>query len=765
MNKVFGILAHVDAGKTTLSESILFNSGFLRQAGRVDFRTSFLDNGETERNRGITIFSKQAVFNYKNNQYTLIDTPGHSDFSFEVVKSLDILDFAILLISGTDGIQSHTKFLWKLLQDKHIPTIIFVNKCDVPDIDKDERLLEIYDTFSDNVPVLFGSALKNIGIKELLDYIDENTVVPTYEESFNYRFFRISTDKKGQKLNFIKITGGSLKVKDSINGEKVNEIRIYSGDKYEAVNEVKAGTVCAVLGPQNIGLDSAIQIAPINYRVLATDGTDSLSLFEKLGRIAEEQPQLNLTYNEYTHEVRVNLMGKMDREIFCTEVKRRLDIPIKVDSGKIIYKETIKDTVIGSGHFEPLRHYAEVHLKIEPIENGSGIIYDSICPSDSLASNWQRLIISGLENKRHKGVLTGSVLTDVKITLIAGKAHPKHTEGGDFRQASCRAVRQGLMKAENILLEPMMNFSIILPFESIGRSITDLTEMGCTFSSPCEKNGLSEITGTGPLRKLFDYQEKVTEYSRGKGKIEIENCGYAPCKESEKIISDFAYNPQADLRNSPDSVFCVHGSGEIIPWNEVEKHCDIDIKERPAQIEQVFTRKINIDDKTLQEIFKREFKNFDPLATRNQNKTTEYKTTLNRESTISKNYLIIDGYNFLYARKDTDRETMLNLLSSYSAFKNLKTYVIFDAYNISGNGKNEVYNNINIHYTGKAESADLYIEKLLHEIGKNNHVRVVTSDWMIQLSALSSGILRTSSHELWEEIAIAVEEMKAFING
>ncbi|MCR5522513.1 MAG: TetM/TetW/TetO/TetS family tetracycline resistance ribosomal protection protein [Clostridia bacterium] len=821
---VLGILAHVDAGKTTLAESILYNFGVLREKGRVDNGNTALDTHHLERERGITIFSSQAVFTANNHEFTLLDTPGHVDFSCETERTLRIIDVAILVISGIDGVQSHTKTIWNLLEIYNIPVFIFVTKTDYARKDPalimdelrselsddcidftdiyssdfkeriavySEALLEKYlsgkeftnDDISDLIfskriiPCFFGSGLKNTGVREFIQAIDRLLIDKKYPEVFGARAFKISHDKD-IRLTHIKVTGGKISVKDTLEyddkSEKVNRIRIYSGSKYITVDEAEAGSVCAVEGltdasaSQGFGyekdFDSPVLEPIMNFRLNLPNNIDVSSFLPKIKLIEEEEPTLKVTWNSFLKQIQVGLMGKVQAEILVSLIAEKYGIDVTVDNGMIQYKETIKEPVEGVGHYEPLRHYSEVHLILEPLERGKGLVFESRCSEDMLDSNYQKLILTHLNEKEHLGVLTGSPVTDLKITLVAGRAHLKHTEGGDFRQATYRAVRQGLMQSESILLEPFYNFTLYLPYEYLGRAINDIKQRYGTFETPEESDKTIILKGKAPVSTMLGYNNEVASYTSGKGKLVCSPAGYEECHNSEEVISAINYNPEADIDNTPDSVFCSHGSGFVVKWNEVENymHLGSSIKKGEKYFSAVNHRNFHIDDKELEEIMRREFGEakydlYRPV------KPDYINEEVDTDLKYRKHWIIIDGYNVIFswddlkdiAKSDLDsaRRKLMEILSNYSAFTKENVVLVFDAYKVDGNkGENFDFNNIHVVYTKERELGDVYIEKLIKEIGKNDKVRVVSSDSLIQLSAVRFGVQRLSSREFETEI-------------
>ena len=816
---VAGILAHVDAGKTTLAEAMLYRTGTLRKIGRVDHGDTALDTHTLERERGITIFASQAVLTTKDTQITLLDTPGHIDFSSETERTLSVLDYAILVISGLDGVQPHTRTLWKLLKAYRIPTFVFVTKMDfarkteeeitenlISELDGEfvnfsdkaavgeglalcsETLMEKYlggEDITDSeiadairarqvFPCYFGSGLKLQGIDELLDALNRYTREPDYPDSFGARVFKISHDPQGVRLTHIKVTGGILRVRDFIGDEKVSGIRIYSGAKFVTADCVEAGEVCALTGlskthnGQGLGFEAA-ETEPItepvmNYRIVLPEGCDAQTMLPKLRELEEEDPQLHITWNSHLQEIHVGLMGEVQAEILKSIVAERFGVPIAIDSGRVLYKETITGPVEGVGHYEPLRHYAEVHLILEPLPRGSGLQFATDCSEDTLEGNWQRLILMHLSEKQHLGVLTGSPITDMKITLAAGRAHIKHTEGGDFRQATYRAVRQGLMQAQSKLLEPWYSFRLEVPSEQIGRAISDIRMKSGEFEPPEDMGGVSVLRGKAPVTSLNDYAAEVAAYTGGRGKLYCENAGYADCHDAEKVIAGFAYDPEADLDNTPDSVFCAHGGGFGVKWNKVPDYMHLEscLKKEKPYAPPVNRRNLRIDDKELQAIMEREFGKpkyelYRP-AVRTQEKESSPVELTRRES-----YVLVDGYNVIFAWQDLKslaesnlgaaRERLMEILCNYSAYTHHHVVLVFDAYKVPGNtGEKFDFHNIHVVYTKERELGDVYIEKLIAEIGKNDHVRVVTSDNLIQLSAVRFGVMRTSAAEFEKEI-------------
>ena len=823
-----GLIAHVDAGKTTLSEAMLYLSGKIKKLGRVDHRDSYLDTHLLERERGITIFSKQAVMPLEKSTVYLLDTPGHADFSAEAERTVQILDYAVLVISGTDGVQAHTETLWRLLERYHVPCFLFVTKMDLPGADE-ERLMEglrrelsegcvdftnrgkdffeklaLCDEVAmekyldmglseEDIPALirrrslfpcfFGSGLKTLGVEELLRAIDDYCLPVEDSGEFSARVFKIARDAQGSRMTWLKIGGGELKVRTPLRyttqsgeelEEKINQIRLYSGSKYETADAVQAGQVCAVLGLSasypGQGLGAADRAAEpvlepvLSYRMILPAGTDPAALLPKLMQLQEEDPQLHISWNERTRDISVQLMGRVQTEILKSLIQERFDLDVSFDAGRIMYRETIADTVEGVGHFEPLRHYAEVHLLMEPLPRGSGLVLESSCSEDQLDRNWQRLILTHLAEKKHLGVLTGSPLTDVKITLAAGKAHLKHTEGGDFRQATYRAVRQGLMQAKSVLLEPYYAFSLTVPPEQIGRAINDLRAMGGEFSSPEDSGGLSRIEGSAPVCGLGGYMNELAAYSHGRGRLFLRPDGYRPCKNSDSVIIELAYDAQSDTENPADSVFCAHGAGFNVKWDQVPDYMHLEscLKKEasPEPAAPVFRRSLDIDERELEAIMEREF---GPIRRREYRAAEKNEAPAPAPVENKKEYIIVDGYNVIFAwnslkalakeHLDLARGRLMDILSNYCGFTRAELVLVFDGYRSPGNpGSRTEYHNIHVAYTKDGETADAYIERLANDIGKNYSVRVITSDNLIRLSALRSGVLRTSSREFEGEV-------------
>lgn len=862
---VIGMLAHVDSGKTTLSEAMLYLSGAINKLGRVDKKDSFFDTFSLERSRGITIFSKQAVFEYNNTQFTLLDTPGHIDFSAETERTLQVLDYAVLVVSAADGVQSHTLTLWRLLKKYGVACFVFVNKTDLDTADKalvlrrlkekfgdgcidfsdtkseaffenaalcDEALLNKYyetGTLEENdisecikrrkiFPCMFGSALKLDGVEAFLNILEKYTLPPKYKTEFSAKVFKIA-ENKGTRLTFLKITGGSLRVREALQsqknktGEKVNQIRIYSGEKFVTADEAEAGTVCAVTGitfakpGDGLGAesDSAMPVLEpvLTYRTELPDGIDAHKALEKMKILEDEDPQLKVVWNDRLKEIHLQLMGGVQLEVLQCIIKERFGLEVKFGKGGIIYKETIADTVEGIGHFEPLRHYAEVHLILKPGKRDSGIIVRSQCKEDVLDKNWQRLIITHLCEKTHLGVLTGSPITDVEITLASGRAHPKHTEGGDFRQATYRAVRQGLRSAKSVLLEPIYEFFLEVPSESIGRAMADIQRMSGSFDPPETNADASTLHGFAPVGEMLDYSQAVVQYTHGKGKLTCLLKGYDVCHDAQKVIEEIGYDCDADTDNPCDSVFCSHGAGFNVKWDEVKSRmhlpCALSVpkseytaqKNKKAAASKKDGDSLFALDKELMRIFEQ---TYGPIKSRNYNRyqggftLTESSDKGDNEKNENQKkykekkpkygneteYLLVDGYNVIFSwdslKKNADesieaaRNTLINILCNFQGYKKCEIILVFDAYKVKNNpGEVERVNNISIVYTKEAETADTYIEKTSHRLAKNNRVRVVTSDALEQLIILEGGALRVSSREFQFEVAQAEEEIRKII--
>lgn len=840
-NIVLGILAHVDAGKTTLSEAMLYLSGKLKKLGRVDHRDSFLDNNSLERARGITIFSKQAVMPLGEMTVTLLDTPGHVDFSAEAERSLQVLDYAVLVISGTDGVQAHTETLWKLLERYNVPVFIFVTKMDLPGCDRQEimdglrtRLSERCVDFSaegetlfesaamcseeamdeyietgsigaerlrdmlrrrEIFPCCFGSGLRTEGVAEFLNTLELYARPGDYSEDFSARVYKIARDAQGNRMTFMKVTGGALRVRSLMKyadrdgnafEEKISQLRIYSGAKYDTAETVLPGQICAALGLTGTypgqGLGAAGDFAEpllepvMSYRVILPPQSDPAVLLPKLMQLDQEDPQLHIVWNERTREISVQLMGRVQAEIFRSLVKERFDTDITLDTGRIMYRETIKDTVEGVGHFEPLRHYAEVHLLLEPLPRGSGIELSSSCPEDELDRSWQRLILTHLAEKQHIGVLTGSPVTDIRFTLAAGRAHIKHTEGGDFRQATYRAVRQGLMQAESVLLEPWYSFVLEVPAEQIGRAISDVRAMNGEIDSPEDAGGMMRLEGAAPVAGMNEYMQELLAYTHGRGRLSLTPGGYRACRDQQKIVDAIGYEPERDTDNPADSVFCSHGAGVNIPWDQVKDYMHLESCLKPpveetAPIAAPRYRSLSIDDRELEAIMEREFGKIKrPQYSARQVNAAASEPVFEKKP----EFIIVDGYNLIFAwdelkklaadRLDLARGRLMDMLSNYCGFTKAKLVLVFDGFRTPGNsGSREDYHNINVAFTKDGETGDAYIERLADEIGKNYSVRVVTSDNLIRLSALRSGVLRCSSGEFKNEVEWVLGQIDAVL--
>ncbi|NLN42235.1 MAG: GTP-binding protein [Clostridiales bacterium] len=844
---VIGILAHVDAGKTTLSEAMLYISGKIRRMGRVDKRDSYLDTNELERARGITIFSKQAVFEVDGTEITLLDTPGHVDFSAEMERTLQVLDYAILVISGADGVQGHTQTLWRLLDVYKIPVFLFVNKMDQIGTDKEKLLTELKKFLDDGCiefgnddeedfydqlamcdeaimesyletghidtsqiarlikkrkvfPCFFGSALKLEGVETFLTSIVKYTQTPAYPEEFGAKIFKISRDEQGNRLTHMKITGGKLKVRDALtNGkweEKVNQIRIYSGDKYEVVDEVEAGAVCAVTGlseirpGEGLGIEHASRtplLEPVlTYQIVLPEGCDPRAMLPKLREIEEEEPELRIVWDEELQEIQAQIMGEVQIEILQSIIKESFDIDVTFDSGRVLYKETIGNTVEGVGHFEPLRHYAEVHLLLEPGERGSGLQFALNCSEDVLEKNWQNLILTHLEEKVHKGVLTGSPITDIKITLVSGRAHKQHTQGGDFREATYRAVRQGLMQAESILLEPYYTFRLEIPEKMVGRAMTDIEQMHGTYQILEAKDGWVVLGGSAPVVNMRNYHSKVAAYTKGQGRLFCSLKGYEPCHNSSEVIKSIGYDPEKDAENPTGSIFCKNGAGFSVSWDKVIDHMHVEsyLEQRKKEsVEEAVANKPRAREEkwiSLEEI--------DEIINRtyyaNQGKKSSWKkrksaresyyrprtisSTIIQKEEPKEEYLLVDGYNVIFAwpelkeiayeNMDAARVKLVESLSNYQGIRKCKIIVVFDAYRVKGHREEVLtHNNIYIVYTKEAQTADHYIEKFVHDHHKKYHITVATSDALEQIIIRGKGAALLSARELIEEIQRASE--------
>ena len=847
---VIGILAHVDAGKTTLSEALLYQTGALKKLGRVDHRDAFLDTFALERERGITIFSKQAELMLQDTAVTLLDTPGHVDFSAEMERTLQVLDCAILVVSGTDGVQAHTATLWRLLARHHIPTFLFINKMDIQSADRAAVLAELKSRFDEGCidfgapdsmaeeiavcdesvlerflecgqveareisalvaarkvfPCYFGSALKLDGVEELLSGLDRYMQPPQYGADFGARVFKIARDGQGNRLSYLKITGGSLSVRTQLSGqedggwqEKVNQIRIYSGEKYQTVERAESGMVCAVAGLTHtrpgMGLGCEAGAMPpvlepvLNYRVDLPEGCDAHAMLQNLRLLEEEDPQLRVVWNERLGEIHLQLMGEVQLEILTRLIAERFGVEVAFDEGSIVYKETIAAPVIGIGHFEPLRHYAEVHLLLEPGERGSGIRLDTACSTDMLDLNWQRLVLTHLAEKIHLGVLTGAPVTDIKITLLAGRAHIKHTEGGDFREATYRAVRNGLMQAESVLLEPYYAFRLELPDDCVGRAMNDIQRMDGTFDPPEQQDGGTVLTGTAPVAAMRNYWTEVAAYSKGRGRLSCVANGYAPCHNAAQVIEAIGYEAERDTENSADSVFCSHGAGHVVRWDEVREYAHVDsgvrLEQEAEEQETAYRPAASAgtgleDDRELRALFERTYgpikdRGFEAFQqSRKKAATLEqlYVTRIRADD-----YLLVDGYNIIFAWDElreiaaadinAARETLINVLSNYQGVRKCHLIVVFDAYKVKGGvGSVEKRHGMHIVYTKEAETADMYIEQASYDLSRKHRVRVATSDGMEQMIILGHGAERLSATELKWEVEQATRHIEDVIRS
>ena len=849
---VLGILAHVDSGKTTLSEAMLYRAGVTRRLGRVDHKDAFLDTDALEKARGITIFSKQALLTAGDTDITLLDTPGHVDFSTETERTLQVLDYAVLVVSGTDGVQSHTETLWRLLRRYHVPTFVFVNKMDLPGMERQEllaqlnrRLGEGFVDFgaeqadrdevlalcdenlmdrmldagqlqdADLIPAIarrhvfpcwFGAALKLEGVDALLDGLDRYTRPAPALEAFGAKVFKVSQDEQGARLTWLRVTGGELKVKAQLTGEadgepwaeKANQLRLYSGAKYTLTEAIGPGQVCAVTGltkarpGEGLGAerDSDLPVLEpvLSYQVLLPEGADVHAALGKLHRLEEEEPQLHVVWNEALGEIHVQLMGEIQLEVLRSLLAERFGLEVEFGPGGILYKETITEPMEGVGHYEPLRHYAEVHLKLEPLPRGSGMQFAADCREEVLDKNWQRLVLTHLEEKQHLGVLTGSPLTDVKITLIAGRAHLKHTEGGDFRQATYRAVRQGLMLVKSQLLEPWYAFRLEVPAENIGRAMSDIQRMEGTFDPPESGEETAVLTGFAPVSTMRSYPMEVVSYTRGRGHLSLTLDGYRPCHNAQEVIAAIGYEPEHDLDNPADSVFCAHGAGFVVPWDQVRSHMHVDSgwgkSTRPEQEAAVPQRRAMAYRATLEEdaellkIFERTYGPIkrDPLVAFRPVQKRERPDFAAEQWEIAPEYLLVDGYNIIFAwdelnalskeSLDAARHKLMDILCNYQGFQKCVLILVFDAYRVPGSpGSIEQYHNIHVVYTKEAETADMFIERVTHEIGRNRRVRVATSDGMEQIIILGHGALRVSARMFHEEVQNVEKQIRALVQG
>ena len=849
---VLGILAHVDSGKTTLSEAMLYRAGVTRRLGRVDHKDAFLDTDALEKARGITIFSKQALLTAGDTDITLLDTPGHVDFSTETERTLQVLDYAVLVVSGTDGVQSHTETLWRLLRRYHVPTFVFVNKMDLPGMTREQLLSQLNHrlgegfvdfgaepaarnevlalcdeqlmekmlnagtlTDADIIPAVsrrhvfpcwFGAALRLDGVDTLLDGLNRYTRPAPALQAFGARVFKVSQDEQGARLTWLRVTGGELKVKALLNGEadgepwaeKANQLRLYSGAKYTLTEAVGPGQVCAVTGlthaKPGTGLgaerdsDEPVLEPVLSYQVLLPEGADVHAALGKLHRLEEEEPQLHVVWNETLAEIHVQLMGEVQLEVLRSLLAERFGLEVSFGPGGILYKETITEPMEGVGHYEPLRHYAEVHLLLEPLPRGSGMQFAADCREEVLDKNWQRLVLTHLEEKQHLGVLTGSPLTDVKITLIAGRAHLKHTEGGDFRQATYRAVRQGLMLAKSQLLEPWYAFRLEVPAENIGRAMSDIQRMEGTFDPPESGEETAVLTGFAPVSTMRSYPMEVVSYTRGRGHLSLTLDGYRPCHNAQEVIAAIGYEPEHDLDNPADSVFCAHGAGFVVPWDQVRSHMHVDSgwgkSTRPEQEAAVPQRRAMAYRATLEEdaellkIFERTYRPIkrDPLAAFRPVQKRERPDFAAEQWEIAPEYLLVDGYNIIFSwdelntlskeSLDAARHKLMDILCNYQGFQKCVLILVFDAYRVpSSPGSIEQYHNIHVVYTKEAETADMFIERVTHEIGRNRRVRVATSDGMEQIIILGHGALRVSARMFHEEVQNVEKQIRALVQG
>lgn len=886
---VIGILAHVDAGKTTLAESILYLTKSIRKLGRVDHQDAFLDTDAMERERGITIFSKQACFMLGDREISLLDTPGHVDFSAEMERTLQVLDYAVLVISGADGVQGHVETLWRLLSRYQIPVFLFINKMDQDKTDAgrlmeelqgrldgrcvnfgpladaqgadaaavpeefwenlavcDETLMEHYldggkitaqdirDLIAQRkvFPCYFGSALKVFGVEELLEGLDAYMKEPVYPEQFGARVFKISRDEQGNRLTHMKITGGSLKVKmpltnrregvpkEEVWEEKADQLRVYSGAGFKPVQEAQAGTVCAVTGltrtfaGQGLGVESE-PVLPVlepvlTYQIRLPQECDAHSMYLKLKRLEEEEPELSVVWQEETDEIHVQIMGEVQIEILKNQIKERFGVPVEFGAGSIVYKETIANVTEGVGHFEPLRHYAEVHLLLEPLEPGAGLQFAVRCSEDVLDKNWQRLVLTHLEEKKHRGVLTGAEITDMKITLVSGRAHLKHTEGGDFRQATYRAVRHGLMRAQSVLLEPVYSFRLEVPSENVGRAMGDIQKMNGSFSQPMVEGEFSVLTGSAPVAAMGGYQREVTAYTKGRGKLNCSLKGYEPCHNAQEVIAAAGYDPEGDTANPVGSVFCAHGAGFVVPWDQVEDYMHLEscLKpclseaeelalaaqrlERTARAKREAALPEGVTNEELEEIFartfaanKRERAGYKKSRAENREVTRRWSGPADgggesapsryfrngKKAAKEEQYLLVDGYNIIFAWEDlrelaqinieSARNKLMDVLSNYQGFHQCVVILVFDAYRVEGGqGSVQKYHNIDVVFTKEAETADQYIEKTAHRLGQNHQVTVATSDALEQVIIYGQGAGRMSARELWEEVQSTQEQIR-----
>lgn len=846
-----GITAHVDSGKTTLAEAMLYTTGKIRRLGRVDNGSSFLDTDSIERDRGITIFASQAEFSSGNTQFTLLDTPGHVDFSAETERTMRVLDYAVLVISGTDGVQSHTSTLWKLLRKYEVPVFIFVNKMDLVGADRSAVLDNLRRQLSDSCvdftqseeeinesaaacceelmekffadgsiscddmvsaikqrrvfPCFFGSALKMEGIDVFLAALDQYTSEADTQQEFGAKVYKISYDSKGTRLTHMKIMGGELRVRSEItylsaDGEeitgKVSSVRFYSGEKFRTADAALAGEVCAVTGldgtyaGQGIGCirnsERAVLEPVMTYQVILPADKNVYEALKDMRRLEDEDPQLHIVWNEQLREIHIQLMGAVQLEVLAQLTEQKFGYPVSFGSGAVAYKETITAPVEGVGHYEPLRHYAEVHLLLEPLPAGSGMQFGTVCHEDDLDRNWQRLILTHLEEKEHIGVLTGSPITDMKITLAAGRAHLKHTEGGDFRQATYRAIRQGLRSAESMLLEPYFDYELEIPSEYVGRAIADLQHMSAEFNAPEQNGDMSLITGSAPVSEMSDYQAEVTGYTRGRGRLSCVNGGYRPCHNADEVIAAIGYDCDSDVENSADSVFCSHGAGYVVKWNEVPEHMHLPSCLSPEPDEEQSVKRLRaerfvreaVSDKELMEIFERTYGKIerDPRKSfRTVKEKSDYSKPVKLPDYEGPDYLLVDGYNIIYAwdelsriaeeNLDAARAELINMMCNYRGYAGCELILVFDAYRVKGKHREvESYCGINIVFTQEAETADSYIERVSHELSKKHRVKVATSDGMEQMIILGNGAMRISAAEFRKRVKDAEDEIRRFLS-
>ncbi|MHC1723582.1 MAG: NYN domain-containing protein [Aminipila sp.] len=843
---VIGILAHVDAGKTTLSEGILYQSGKIGKLGRVDNKDAYLDNYDLERARGITIFSKQAIFKIEDTQITLLDTPGHVDFSAEMERTLQVLDYAILVINGADGVQGHTKTLWRLLDLYQIPVFLFINKMDQKGTDRDELMIGIKRQLNDECidfgqaksdyfyeqlamsdetmmetylemghigeqhikraikerkifPCFFGSALKLEGIEEFIQGIIKYSITPNYSDEFGAKIFKITRDEQGNRLTHMKLNGGNLKVKDVLsNGiweEKVNQIRIYSGQKFEAVNEIEAGCVCAVTGlsqtrpGEGLGIEKASDkpvLEPVLfYQMILPEGCDPRMMIPKLNQIEEEEPELHIVWDEQLQEIQVQIMGEVQIEILQSLILSRFGVQVTFDAGRIVYKETIANTIEGVGHFEPLRHYAEVHLLLEPGEPGSGLQFGVDCSEDILGKNWQKLVLTHLEEKAHKGVLTGSAITDMKITLVSGRAHNKHTEGGDFREATYRAVRQGLKEAQSILLEPYYSFQLEVPEKMVGRAMNDVEKMHGTCTISQSDNEMTVLVGSAPVITMRNYQKEVAAYTKGLGRLFCMLKGYEPCHNTQEVVEGIGYDSERDLENPTSSVFCTHGSGFLVDWDKVKDYMHVEryLQDKEHVSEEIVQNQFSSPDEpfiSLEEIDqiinKTFYANQGKKSVWKRGKTAsesyyEPSTYVSIPKETNEVYLLVDGYNIIHAWPELNeliednmegaRMKLLDTLSNYQGIRNCQIIVVFDAYRLQGHHEEVIdYHNIHMVYTREAQTADQYIEKFAYDNKRKYTIIVATSDGLQQMIVRGSGCSLLSARELKIEIEAANDRIK-----